>query len=142
MKDDLVIQTTGTAGDYDNAFKILQQNYHVPAPSAHGRMHTIVVHGSTQNPKVPSAWGPFVLAVLGLSSYPTQQSQMAPVADGVQPQSNQLNNTALLPSDFADRYGLTSVQAPAAPAPAARSASSRSRASSRRSSRTSGQPSA
>ena len=110
MQNNLVIQTTGTAGQYDQAFQVSQQNYDVSAPKPHGGHHTVVVHGTKQNPKVPSQWGPFVLAVLGLSSYPTQQSEMAPLADGVKPQS-QLNNTALFPNDFAQRYDLSSVQA-------------------------------
>ena len=109
MQDNLVIQTTGTAGEYDNAFQILQKNYSVSAPKPHGGTHKMVIHGTTQNPKVPSAWGPFVLSVLGLSSYPTQQSDMAPVADGIQPQG-QANNTALFPNDFAQRYDLAPVQ--------------------------------
>src|SRR5579862_2916426 len=112
MANNLVIQTNGTAGQYNQAFQVAQQNYDVSAVKPHGGTHTVVVHGTKQNPKVPSAWGPFILAVLGLSSYPTQQSDMAPVADGVQPQG-QPNNQQLLPNDFASRYDLGPVQATA-----------------------------
>src|SRR5581483_12422032 len=74
MPDNLDIQTTGTAGQYNNAFQITQQNFQVPATGPHGRGHgSMTVHGSTKNPKVPSQWGPYILAILGLSSYPTQQ---------------------------------------------------------------------
>jgi len=112
MPDNLDIQTTGTAGQYNKAFQIVQQNYMVPVVGAHdGHGHgghgTIAVHGSPQNPKVPSDWGPFILAILGLSNYPTQQSDMIGTADGVSTQG--LNNTALLPSDFAARYNLGPV---------------------------------
>ena len=114
MQDNLVIQTSGTAGEYDKAFQVTQQNFHVSANRPHGGRHTMVVHGTKQNPKVPSDWGGAILAVLGLSSYPTQQSEMAPVADGIKPQSagkSDLPNTALVPNDFAQRYDLSPVQA-------------------------------
>ena len=109
MPDNLDIQTTGTAGQYNSAFQIVQQNYMIPSRGAHGRGHgTVTVHGSPQNPKVPSDWGPNILAILGLSNYPTEQSDMVGTADGVATQG--LNNTALQPSDFAARYHLDTVQ--------------------------------
>ena len=114
MSDNLVVQTTGTAGEYDQAFQVAQNNFKVSAPSVHGGNHTIVVHGTTRDPKMPSLWGPYILAILGLSNYPTQQSNMAGLADGVQPQSvgkSDLPNQALFPSDFATRYNLSPVQA-------------------------------
>jgi len=113
MPDNLDIQTTGTAGEYNGAFQIVQQDYKVPNLGAHGsRGHgrgLITVHGSPQNPKLPDEWGPDVLAILGLSSYPTQQSDMVGTADGISTQG--LNNTALQPSDFATRYNLDPVKA-------------------------------
>lgn len=108
MADGLDIQTTGTAGDYNKAFQIVQQDFKVPAVGAHGHGHgTIKVHGSTQSPKVPSEWGPYILAILGLSDYPTQQSDMIGTADGIQTTGP---NTSLRPADFAARYKLTPVQ--------------------------------
>lgn len=109
MANNLVIQTTGTAGEYDSALQIVQQNYQVSAPQAHGGDHTIIVHGSPKNPKVPASIGDVILSILGLSNYPTQQSDTVGVADGIKPQG--LNNTALFPSDFATRYDLSPVQA-------------------------------
>jgi subtilase family serine protease len=112
MPDNLDIQTTGTAGQYNKAFQIVQQNYKVPtigAHGGHGHGGTMTVHGAPQSPKVPSQWGPFILAVLGLSNYPTQQSDTVGVADGITPQGTE-NNTALAPSDFATRYNLAPVQ--------------------------------
>jgi subtilase family serine protease len=114
MSDNLVIQTTGTAGQYDQAFQITQSNFKVSVPSVHGGNHTMVVHGTTEDPKIPSLWGPYILAILGLSNYPTQQSNMAGLADGLKPQSvgkSDLPNQALIPSDFATRYNLSPVQA-------------------------------
>ncbi len=112
MPDNLDIQTTGTAGEYNKALKIVQANYKVPTVGAHdghGHQHggTITVHGSPQNPQVPSDWGPFILAILGLSNYPSQQSDMVGTADGIATQG--LNNTALHPADFAQRYNLGPV---------------------------------
>ncbi|HLX20295.1 MAG TPA: S53 family peptidase [Gaiellaceae bacterium] len=106
MPDNLDIQTTGTAGQYNNAFQIVQQDFNVQLPG-HGSK-TFKVHGSRSNPKVPSEWGPFILAILGLSNYPTEQSDMIGTIDGQQSQG--LNNTALRPADFAQRYDLTPVQ--------------------------------
>jgi len=110
MPDDLVIQTTGTAGEYDQALQIVQQNFRLPAlPTQNGRPGhpAMTIHGSMANPKVPSDWGPFILAVLGLSNYPTNQSDMIGVPSDATPDT--LPNTALLPSDFATRYKLTGV---------------------------------
>ena len=47
------------------------------------------------------------MAILGLSNYPSQQSDMIGTADGVATQG--LNNTALHPADFAKRYDLGPV---------------------------------
>lgn len=111
MPDDLDIQTTGTAGEYNKAFQIVQQDYHVPSVGVHGSHRgphgTVTVHGSPSNPRVPSEWGPFILAILGLSNYPTQHSDAIGTADGLSTQG--LNNTSLLPSDFAKRYDLGPV---------------------------------
>ena len=109
MPDNLDIQSTGTAGQYNKALQIVQGDFRVPTVVAHdgdGHHHcgTITVHGSPQNPQVPSQWGPFILAILGLSNYPSQQSDMIGTADGLQTQG--LNNTALQPADFATRYNL------------------------------------
>jgi len=114
MSDNLVIQTTGTAGQYNQAFQVVQSNFKVNAPLPHGGSKTMVVHGTTQSLKMPSLWGPDILAILGLSNYPTQQSNMAGLADGVKPQSvskSDLPNQALVPNDFAQRYNLSPVQA-------------------------------
>jgi kumamolisin len=118
MANDLVIQSTGTAGQYNKAFQVVQQNFQVPAVPAHnGRpgQPARTVHGSVHNPKVPSSIGGIILAVLGLSNYPTQQSDMigqpSDATTASSHGSTPLPNTALLPGDFATRYDLTPVQA-------------------------------
>jgi subtilase family serine protease len=114
MANGLDIQTTGTAGEYNQAFQIVQQNFKATAPKPHGGTKSMIVHGTLNDPKLPSLWGPDILAILGLSNYPTQQSNMAGLADGVKPQGvgkNDLPNQALLPNDFAQRYDLSPVQA-------------------------------
>ena len=114
MSDNLDIQTNGTAGEYNQAFQVIQQNFQTSAPKPHGGMKSMIVHGTTQALKMPSLWGPDILAILGLSNYPTQQSNMAAPADGVKVQGvgkNDLPNQALVPNDFAQRYDLSPVQA-------------------------------
>jgi subtilase family serine protease len=111
MPNNLVIQTTGTAGQYNNAFQIVQQNFRIPsAPShdghpGHGPM---VVHGSTRDPVVPTALSHVILSILGLSNYPTQQSESIGLADGQQAAPS--SAPPYLPSDFASQYNLTPVQ--------------------------------
>jgi len=56
MSDNLVIQTTGTAGQYNQAFQVVQSNFKVNAPLPHGGSKTMVVHGTTQSLKMPSLW--------------------------------------------------------------------------------------
>ena len=114
MSDNLDIQTNGTAGEYNQAFQVIQNNFKVSAPLPHGGKHTMIVHGTKQALKMPSLWGPDILAILGLSNYPTQQSDMAGLAGGESPGGigkNDLPNQALVPNDFAQRYDLSPVQA-------------------------------
>ena len=113
MADNLVIQTTGTAGQYNKAFQIVQQDYKVPAVPAkfgHGGHGSFVAHGSAKNPKVPTSISSVILAILGLSNYPTQESDTIGQAEPtVKSTSSSLPNSALLPGDFKTRYGLDPV---------------------------------
>jgi subtilase family serine protease len=110
MTNGLDVQATGTAGDFDAALAVQQKQFHVnPPPAVPGGPPgpPMTVHGTTQTPLLPKNLASFVLAVLGLSNYPTQQSNMAPVPAAAQPKSGP--NTALFPSDFAARYNLSGV---------------------------------
>jgi subtilase family serine protease len=113
MADNLVIQTTGTAGQYNKAFQIVQQDYKVPALPAkfgHGGHGSFVAHGSAKNPKVPTSVSSVILSILGLSNYPSQESDTIGQAEPtVRSTSSSLPNSALLPGDFKTRYGLDPV---------------------------------
>ncbi|MFY9781911.1 MAG: protease pro-enzyme activation domain-containing protein [Acidimicrobiales bacterium] len=70
--DNVDVSTSGTAGDYDAALSVQQDQYHVPAFPGQGGMQGIpaqTVHGATTAPELPSQLASFVLAVLGLSNY-------------------------------------------------------------------------
>ena len=112
MPDGLDVQATGTAGEFDAALSVQQQQYHLPSvPSHDGRPGHPggVAHGTKQTPLLPRELGSFVLAILGLSNYPTMQSDMIGVPKNATPKD--LPNTALLPTDFATRYDLNPVYA-------------------------------
>lgn len=112
MADGLDVQATGTAGEFDAALSVQQHQYHVApvfgrdgAPGHPGG----VAHGTKQTPLLPRELARFVLAVFGISNYPTMQSNMIGVPKDAQPKD--LPNTQLAPSDFATRYDLNPVYA-------------------------------
>jgi subtilase family serine protease len=116
LADGLELQTTGTAGEYDAALQVHQQNFKVdPGPVFRGgpARKPLIVHGTKQTPLLPKNLAKFTLAVLGLSNYPTARSSLigtpadATPQAGSNPQSRP--NTALVPSDFATRYNLDPV---------------------------------
>jgi subtilase family serine protease len=70
--DNVDVSTTGTAGDYDAALSVQQDQYHVPSFPGYGGLQgrpAQTVHGATTSPELPSQLASFVLAVLGLSNY-------------------------------------------------------------------------
>lgn len=70
--DGLDVVAHGTAGEFDNALSVTQQEYNVPAVKAHGGQRAVPaqrVHGTKQNPKLPEDSGSIVLSVLGLTNY-------------------------------------------------------------------------
>ena len=112
MPDGLDVQATGTAGEFDAALSVQQHQYHYPSIPGHdGRpgRPAGVAHGTKQTPLLPRNLARFVLAVLGLSSYPTMQSDMIGVPKQAQPKAGP--NTELLPADFANQYDLDPVYA-------------------------------
>jgi subtilase family serine protease len=115
--DQLELQTQGTAGEYDDALQVQQQQFQVnPGPVYKGApdRKPMMVHGTKQTPLLPKNLAAFTLSILGLSSYPTQTSSLLGVPSAAKPQaagSSALPNTALVPSDFATRYNLDPVYA-------------------------------
>lgn len=112
MADGLDVQASGTAGQFDAALSVQQQQYHYPAEKGHdgGPGHPGgVAHGTKQSPLLPRELARFVLSIFGLSNYPTMQSNMVGVPKQAQPKD--LPNNQLTPADFATRYNLDPVYA-------------------------------
>jgi kumamolisin len=111
--DGLNINTTGTAGDYDAALSVQQDQYKIPAQAADNadgyvghRAETI--HAATSSPLLPSGLGSFVLAVLGLDNYPTYDSQaIHEQALAASQKPSAVQTGSLTPADFASQYNLT-----------------------------------
>jgi kumamolisin len=108
--DDLDIATTGTAGDYDSALAVQQQQYNVPAQ---GGLPRQTIHGTKQNPALPGSFGNDVLAVLGLTDYQSLSDNLKHVPAGTQvsntvtPQTPGINTGNLTPANFESNYNLT-----------------------------------
>jgi kumamolisin len=116
LPDGLELQTTGTAGEYDAALQVQQKNFKVaPGPVFKGgpARKPLTIHGTKQTPLLPKNLAKFTLAVLGLSNYPTAQSNLIGTPADATPQAGStpqsLPNTRLVPSDFATRYNLDPV---------------------------------
>ena len=112
--DRLDVTANGTAAEFDRALTVQQKQYSVPAvPGAggHAGIPAQVVHGTTDNPRMPGGIGSHVLAILGLSNYAPFTSNMAhtpagvSASDSVTPSDTYTGN--LTPADFATNYDLT-----------------------------------
>ena len=113
------MSATGTAGEFDAALSVTQNQYHVPAIRGAGGLAGLpaqTVHGNAQAPLLPYRLSNFVLAILGLTNYGPYASNTEHVNTSlVKPQSLGtsaclklvgLPSACNLPSDFASRYGL------------------------------------
>jgi kumamolisin len=122
--DNVDVSATGTAGEFNAALSVTQNQYHVPAqPGAGGRggIPAQTVHGIAQAPLLPYRLSNFVLAILGLTNYSPYSTNTAHVNSNVfKPQQGNANScialTGLagacnLPSDFAANYGLNGLYA-------------------------------
>lgn len=113
--DGLDVTATGTAGEFDSALEVQQQNYSLPAKRARfgaPRRSARLIHGTLQEPLLPYNLAQFVLSVLGLDDYPSFGSEAAhtpAIAKGVQPAAVQTGT--LTPADFASRYNLAPLYA-------------------------------
>ena len=117
--DNVDVVATGTAGDFDAALSVTQNQYHVPAISGTGGLSGLPaqdVHGTAQAPLLPYRLSNFVLAILGLTNYGAYADHVAkPLANVAKPQTGSSNsclatfglpNGCHLPSDFARMYDL------------------------------------
>jgi len=122
--DHVDVVATGTAGQFDSALSVQQQEYRVPEQRGRDGTAPIpaqTVHGTAQSPLLPAhiAWS--VLSILGLTNYGPFGSQAAHInASTVTPQAGSSNSclaaTGLpsachLPSDYAATYGLSALYA-------------------------------
>jgi len=117
--DNVDVSATGTAGEFDAALSVTQNQYHVPAmPGSNGLsgLPAQDVHGNAKAPLLPYRLSNFVLAILGLTNYGPYSSNTAHVNTSVvKPQQGNSNTCVALtglvgacnlPSDFAANYGL------------------------------------
>jgi len=122
--DDLDVVATGTAGDFDNALTITEEQVSVPAQggqAAYGPAnHQQTVYSNNKQPLLPYRLASFVTAILGLSDYGAYDSDIAKPASQDQPQKSSsstcvadfgLTNGCHLPQDFAKMYDLDPLYA-------------------------------
>ncbi|MDQ2814307.1 MAG: S53 family peptidase [Actinomycetota bacterium] len=120
--DNVDVAATGTAGEFDAALSVTQNQYHVPAMAGRSGLNPIPaqnVHAAAKSPLLPYRLSNFVLAILGLSNYGPYVSQVAHVnTKYVKPEAGSssaclalsgLPNACHLPSDFATNYGLNGL---------------------------------
>jgi subtilase family serine protease len=120
--DNLDVVAQGTAGEFDKALSVTQQQYHAPALRGRGgrmRLPAQTFHGTAQWPQLPSYIAYNLVAILGLTNYSPFGSQMVHVDTSVlKPQSGSssyclalvgLPNACNLPSNFAANYGLDAL---------------------------------
>jgi kumamolisin len=122
--DGVDVSTTGTAGEYDQALSVSQNQYHVPQQAGGDGLSPIpaqTVHGTGQSPLLPYRLSNFVLSILGLTNYGPYGSQAVHVNTGlVKPQSGSSNaclaltgppDGCNLPQNFASNYKLDGLYA-------------------------------
>ena len=121
--DDLDVVANGTAGDFNHALTITEEQVHVPAQQSGGfgpSNHEQTVYSNNSQPLLPYRLASFVTAILGLSNYGPYVSDVAKPASEDKPQSGSSNscvaefgltNGCLLPSDFAKLYDLNPLYA-------------------------------
>jgi kumamolisin len=120
--DNVDVSATGTAGEFDAALSVTQNQYHVPAIPGTGGLSGIPaqnVHGIAQSPLLPYRLSNFVLAILGLTNYAPYADHTARVNTSVvKPQQGNSNscialtglaNACNLPANFAANYNLNGL---------------------------------
>jgi kumamolisin len=112
--DGLDVTATGTAGQFDKALGVQQENFRIPAVrgrNGQAGRPAMIVHGTTGQPLLPIGIAPFVLAILGLTNYPVASSNAVhepALANGVTPAA--VRTGSRTPADFARQYHLTPLQ--------------------------------
>jgi subtilase family serine protease len=105
------VSASGTAGEFDQALTVKQENYHVPARhSSNGYdVPAQTVYSATEAPELPYGISRYVLAVLGLTNYAPFSSHAVHVNSTPTYSSSSSSDQpgSYLPSDFAANYGLS-----------------------------------
>jgi kumamolisin len=120
--NNLVVVAQGTAGEFDQALSVSQQQYFAPAFQGRDgstRIPAQTFHGTAQSPQLPAYIAYNLIAVLGLTNYGPFGNQTAHVNTSVlRPQAGNssyclsltgLANACNLPSNFAANYGLNAL---------------------------------
>ena len=121
--DNVDVVANGTAGEFDQALTITEENVHVPQQQGHsafGPLRAQNVHTNEQAPLLPYRLASFVTAILGLSNYGPFLSDVAKPAAQSTPQAGSSNTCAAefgltngcqLPSFFSSTYNLDPLYA-------------------------------
>jgi kumamolisin len=121
--DDVNVVASGTAGEFDKALTITEENVQVPQEKGYGGLGPIRaqnVYSPEQAPLLPYRLASFVTAILGLSNYGPFVSDIAKPSSYSKPQQGSsdtclaefgLPNGCHLPSDFAKMYNLDPLYA-------------------------------
>jgi kumamolisin len=122
LSDNVDVTASGTAGEFDSALSVTQQQYHVPrvkGQGGHAAIPAQTVHANLHAPKLPYSIAGSVLAVLGLTNYSPFSSDATHIPSSlVHPKALSGSDCAVLtgfhsdcnlPSDFASDYGLTKL---------------------------------
>jgi kumamolisin len=122
--DGLDVTASGTAGDFNNALTITEEQVAVPAQSDQAAVgpssRQQTVYTNNKQPLLPYRLASFVTAILGLSDYGAYDSDIAKPASADRPQQGSSNtcvadfgltNGCHLPQDFAKMYDLNPLYA-------------------------------
>src|SRR6202050_1672919 len=121
--DDVNVVASGTAGEFNKALTITEENVQVPQQKGYGGPRPIRaqnVYSPKQAPLLPYRLASFVTAILGLSNYGPFVSDTAKPSSYSKPQQGSSNacvaefglpNGCHLPSDFAKMYNLDPLYA-------------------------------
>ena len=117
--DHVDVVATGTAGDFDQALTVTEENVHVPQQAGSGGFGPIRaqnVYTNKQAPLLPYRLASFVTAILGLTNYAPYVNDIAKPARQSTPQVSTNNSCVMefgltngchLPSFFASTYNLS-----------------------------------
>jgi kumamolisin len=123
--DNVDVVATGTAGEFDQALSVTEENVHVPQQAGHdgyGPIRAQDVYSNKQAPLLPYRLASFVTAILGLSNYGPYSTTLVKPSSYSKAQAGSSNtcvaefgltNGCHLPSYFSNTYNLSPLYASA-----------------------------